>query len=234
MSAALASLPLIGQLHFATGTLCLFAGGAAFALRMGSTSHRRAGRVFAVCMLLLCASGLYMSFSRSILFTAFLSVFAAHAVATGWAAAADRPGRSKTPVMAGLVVIAATAAASLLSGLWVSTLPTGELDGLRQEAFYCLGVIASAITLADYIALRRGLAEQRRRIARHVWRMGFSLFIASFIFFFGNSAVLPEPMQHPAGLAAPVMAVVALTLFWTGRTRLAGAAPDGGTSPPRG
>ena len=125
MISAIGNLPLVGQLHFLVGVICLLAGAAAFMVRKGRHPHRLAGRVFAVCMLLLCASGLYMSLSRSILFTAFLALLAGHAVTTGWMAAARITGLAER-VAAGAISLVAIAAAG--SGLLVANLPSGTLN----------------------------------------------------------------------------------------------------------
>lgn len=217
MTGSIAELPLVGQLHFLVGTICLFAGVAAFLVRKGSNLHRGAGRVFVVCMLLLCASGLYMSLARSILFTAFLALLAGHAVTTGWLAAARITGRAEW-IAASVIGLVATACIG--SGLLVGGLPTGELNGLPPVAFYSLGGVSLWIAGIDVLALRRGPANDRQRLTRHVWRMGFALFIASFIFFFGNNTVLPPVLRSPIALLAPVLTVIGLTLYSSIRARL--------------
>ena len=212
-------IPVIAQLHFVVGTACVIGGAAAFALRKGAAGHRLAGRVFAVCMIALCLSGLYLSFTRSILFTAFLALLALHAVATGWHATAFGPGVGRTTRWIALAGIGLTASGAGLSGGYVSTLPSRELNGLTPEAFYFLAGVAGLVAAIDLVAALRQEISGRRRIARHVWRMGFSFFIASFIFFFGNNHVLPEILRAPAILSAPVVIVLVLILFWLVRVR---------------
>ena len=216
MISVIGSLPLVGQLHFLVGVICLLAGATAFMVRKGRHPHRLAGRVFAVCMLLLCASGLYMSLSRSILFTAFLALLAGHAVTTGWMAAARITGLAER-VAAGAISLVAIAAAG--SGLLVANLPSGTLNDLPPVAFYSLGGVALWIAGIDVLALRRGSADDRQRLTRHIWRMGFALFIASFIFFFGNNNVLPPVLRSPIALLAPVLIVIGLTLYASVRMR---------------
>jgi len=217
MTGGVVDLPLVGQLHFLVGTLCLVAGAAAFLVRKGSRPHRWAGRVFVVSMLLLCASGLYMSLTRSILFTAFLALLAGHAVATGWLAAARISGRAEV-IAAGVIALVAITGAG--SGLVVANLPSGELNGLPPAAFYGLGGVAIWVAVIDVLALSRGEANDRQRLTRHVWRMGFALFIASFIFFFGNNSVLPPVLRSPVALLVPVLTVIGLTLYGSLRMRL--------------
>jgi uncharacterized membrane protein len=217
MISTISNLPLVGQLHFLVGVIGLLAGVTPFLVRKGGTSHRLAGQVFVVCMLLLCASGLYMSLARSILFTAFLALLAGHAVTTGWMAAARITGRAER-VAAGVISLVAMAAAG--SGLVVASLPSGTLNDLPPVAFYSLGGVAFWIAGIDILALRRGAANDRQRLTRHIWRMGFALFIASFIFFFGNNSVLPPVLRSPLALLTPVLTVIGLTLYAGLRMRL--------------
>lgn len=212
-------IPVIAQLHFAVGTACVIGGAAAFTLRKGGLSHRLAGRVFAICMIMLCLSGLYLSFSRSILFTAFLALLALHAVATGWHAAAARSGVGPIARKIALAGISLTAIGAGWSGVFVSSLPSRALNGLTPDAFYFLAGVAGLVSAIDLMAALRRNVGGHRRIARHVWRMGFSFFIASFIFFFGNNHVLPEVLRSPAILSAPVVTVAGMTVFWMVRAR---------------
>lgn len=214
----MSEIAMIGQIHFVLGVLCLVAGVAAFSLRKGGRLHILSGRVFAVSMLLLCASGLYLSFTRTIVFTTFLSLFAAHAAATAWLAAVRSSGKMARAERAFAVMIALVGLFSLASGYWVSISPSGELDGLPAGAFYGLGGVALLIAGLDGWAIFRGQLSRPQRIARHLWRMGFSLFIATVIFFFGNNHVLPEALRREAFLVMPVLLVLIATGFWLVKT----------------
>lgn len=208
----MSEISLVGQIHFAIGSLSLLAGCAAFLLPKGRPAHVAAGRGFAISMLLLCASGLYMSITREIVFTVFLSLFAAHAVTTGWLAAVRRSGQMGMPERALALLIAGVGLASLVTGMWVMNTASGELDGLPPVGFFSLGGVAILIAMIDLQALVRRTVSPKHRIARHLWRMGFSMFIATFIFFFGNNHVLPEVLRADIWLVVPVAVVVLSTV----------------------
>ncbi|HCX12435.1 MAG TPA: hypothetical protein DHU81_19325 [Hyphomonas sp.] len=70
----MSELPLMGLAHLLMGTLAVISGAGALAVAKGLRLHRLAGNLFFGAMLLLIASGLYFSVTRSILFTIFLSV----------------------------------------------------------------------------------------------------------------------------------------------------------------
>ncbi|HEY8796026.1 MAG TPA: hypothetical protein VIM15_13895 [Gemmatimonadaceae bacterium] len=67
-----------------------------------------------------------------------------------------------------------------------------------------------------------GLASLRGapRLARHLWRMCFALFIATMSFFLGQAKVIPKPIRIPALLALPVLAVLLTMLYWLWRVRV--------------
>jgi hypothetical protein len=85
----------------------------------------------------------------------------------------------------------------------------------------------------DIRMLIRGGIAGSQRLVRHVWRMGFALFIATGSFFLGMAG---DPVARRIGLRArlftpdvrktqlplvPVLIVVALTIFWLFRVKLA-------------
>ncbi|MEO7383913.1 MAG: hypothetical protein ABIU18_03180 [Novosphingobium sp.] len=208
--------------HLLTGLLAVSAGAAALVLPKGAPLHRYCGRVFAICMLLLCVSGLYLSLTRSILFTVFLSLLALHAVLTGWASAARRSAFSIQIESVGLILITFNAAAAGIGGWAATVADSGLINGLPATAFFTLAVISALLMIADLRA-KYVQSTRRQRIARHLWRMGFALLIATTIFFFGNNHVLPEVLRSTALLSVPVLGVLMVTAGWWGYVRFAGA-----------
>jgi len=210
----------LGSIHFWIGCFCLVSGFVAFAARKGRRVHRMAGWVFALSMILLCLSGLWLSLAREILFTIFLSLIALHAVVTGGAAAqlASQAGRWITrsaPIASGALTVGA-----VLGGFQAAAAPGGALNGLAPNAFYVLAGVGALLCVFDARFVLTPSPPDSRRLTRHLGRMGFSFFLATGIFFFGNSHVLPEVLRAPAILATPVVVVVAWTLIYGVRTRL--------------
>lgn len=216
---------LLGDAHFWIGCISIIAGFTAFAARKGNAVHRAAGVIFIVAMVLLTASGLWLSIAREILFTVFLSAIAFHAVATGWAAAAlEKPfGRLTTkvsPALSGSIVLGA-----VYGDMRAAAAPSGMLNDLPPGAFYTVAGISFFIFVFDIVFVLAEDPAEQRRLTRHLWRMGFSFFLATGIFFFGNNHVLPEMLRMPVFLSAPVIAVVLWTLFYTFSTRFSKRAP---------
>ncbi|WP_421785756.1 hypothetical protein [Hyphobacterium sp.] len=216
---------ILGGLHFWIGCGAIAAGFAAFAARKGRPVHRKAGALFVITMGLLTLSGLWMSLSREILFTVFLSAISFHALMTGWAAARyqDRPARWITrgaPFSSALIAFGGVA-----GGLLAAASPDGMLNDLPPGAFYGLAGVAAVLCALDVIFARKSLPQPHLRLTRHLWRMGFSFFLATGIFFFGNNHVLPDALRTPVFLTLPVLAVVGWTVVYAVRTRFRRAVP---------
>ena len=68
--------------------------------------------------------------------------------------------------------------------------------------------------------LASGALTGTRRVARHLWRMSFALFIAAMSFFIGQADVIPEPVRIRPLLAIPVVLVLVTMFYWLWRVRL--------------
>ncbi|WP_157139090.1 hypothetical protein [Asticcacaulis biprosthecium] len=185
----------------------------------GKTLHRAAGTCFFVTMILLCASGLWLSLARDILFTVYLSWLAFHAVVTGWATAASRHSFARVITYLSPLSSLTMMAGAVIGAFRAASAPDGMLNGLPPGAFLAIAGIACLISGLDGLFIFRSFHHGARRTARHGWRMGFSMFLASGIFFFGNTRFLPEALHHPVFLATPVLLVVCLTAWFAIRAR---------------
>lgn len=209
----------LGLIHFWVGCFALVCGLAAFSTRKGGAIHRAAGSGFVAAMIVLSLSGLWLSVAREILFTVFLSLIALHAVITGWAAARPGFGLARAVTIGSGTASSLIALGALAGGVIAGSAPGGTLDGLEPAAFYVSAAVSATLSAFDWrYALARSTTRSRR-LTRHLGRMGFSLFLATGIFFFGNSHVLPEALRQPPLLAAPVLAVVAATVIHGALTR---------------
>ena len=84
--------------------------------------------------------------------------------------------------------------------------PTGTVDGSPPQAFILFAVAGSAAAAGELnVILRRGLSGAAR-IARHLWRMCFSWFIAAGSLFLGQPQVFPDWFN-----ASPLPVLLAFT-----------------------
>ena len=86
--------------------------------------------------------------------------------------------------------------------------------------FFMFGVVGLLAGIGDVRSMRSGALRGVRRIARHLWRMSFALFIAALSFFIGQAQVFPKPIRIMPLLALPVLAVLLTMLYWLWRVRV--------------
>ena len=210
----------LSDAHFWTGSLAVISGFTAFAARKGRRVHRAAGMIFVIAMAALTASGLWLSIARNILFTVFLSAIAFHAFATGWAAARLETLTGKLATRVSPLISASIVLGAAYGGVRAAATPEGVLNDLPPDAFYIVAGVGSVIFIFDLVFATAENPTEQRRLTRHLWRMGFSFFLATAIFFFGNNHVLPEALRILPVLSAPVITVLLWTIYYAFRTRL--------------
>ena len=92
-------------------------------------------------------------------------------------------------------------------------------------------VLATVLLLAaagDLRVMRSGPLRGGSRLARHLWRMCFALFIAAGSFFSIRSRVakiLPEPLTSGPMRALPILLLFGAMFYWLWRVRRRRALP---------
>ena len=92
----------------------------------------------------------------------------------------------------------------------------------RPEAVPSLifGVMALLGAAGDVRMLRARGIQGPRRIARHLWRMCFAMWIAAASFFWGPPRRVPEALRIPALLAVAVLVPIGVMVYWLWRIRV--------------
>jgi len=180
--------------HIAGGALGLLMGVLAVITRKGGTVHRAAGNVFFVSMFVtyLIGAGVapFLTDGQRPNFTA--GVLALYLLVTGWRTARRGDFRAGKSEYAGLAVALAITGLGLLFMRMGAASPTGTVDGSPPQAFILFVAAGSAAAAGEVnVILRRGLSGAAR-IARHLWRMCFSWFIAAGSLFLGQPQVFPD------------------------------------------
>ena len=207
--------------HIAAGSLSLVSGFIALYAAKGATLHRKAGMIFVGAMLIMCALGTWIAAARNV--AAAMNVPAgivtAYLVATSVATVRPRFAASRyIDVTAMLVALAVGSVCAVFAVQAVQN--GGTRNGMPAFPFFLFGIIALLGTAGDVRMLRHGLPRGAARIARHLWRMTFALFVATMSFFFGQAQVIPEPLRKPPLLALPVVAVLVTMLYWLWQVRV--------------
>jgi hypothetical protein len=206
--------------HLSAGVLTIVAGALAMALTKGSRLHRQAGNAFTLSILVLAISGGYLAYVKPEIITVINSFLVVYLVITGWLSGRSASMGGPWVTFAAAVVAIAIGVAHFMTGVSAANSIDGMRDGFPAPAFFAFGSVALLAAAGDVrLAIRRSLTSVQR-VTRHLWRMGFLMFVATASFFLGQPQTLPEVLRHPLLLALPVVLVILVTITWLVRVRL--------------
>ena len=212
-----AALVLI--LHIGGGSVGILAGATALFVRKGSPLHRLAGNIFFVAMLTMSGIGACVAPFLPDRGSAVMGAFTFYLVASAWMTVRRKAGSVGAFEKALLCVVTVCAITDLTFGLQAANSATGALDGNSSALFFAFGSVMAFTAVADLRMIQRGGVSGTQRIARHVWRMCFALFIATGSFFLGQQQVMPAFMHGSPVLVALGIAPLPLMIFWLIRVR---------------
>lgn len=206
-------------LHIGGGTVGLISGATALLARKGGKLHRLAGNIFFAAMLIMSGIGAIVAPMLNDRISSVAGFMTFYLIFSGWLTARRRDGFGKLE-MAGLFVATCGAAASITLAWMASRTPEGTLDGAPPQAFYIFAAVSTIAALSDLkMLLRRGISGAQR-VARHVWRMCFGLFVASGSLFLGQQQIFPHWLRETPVLFIAALAPLPFLLFWMLRVRL--------------
>jgi hypothetical protein len=214
--------PILG-LHIATGTLGMLSGFVAVFLLKGSRRHGIAGTVFVISMLILSASGVYLAIAKSQPGNILGGTLTFYLVATAWMTARRGDGEPGIFDWGALLVVLAVAACQITFGLEAALSPTGLKYEYPPWPYFFLGSVAVLAATGDVrMLVRRGISGTPR-IARHLWRMCFALFIAASSIFLARQHVFPALLRKTGVLVLVSFLPLILMIFWLVRVRFKNA-----------
>jgi hypothetical protein len=206
-------------LHITTGTLGMLSGFVAVFLLKGSRRHGLAGSVFVISMLSLSASGAYLAVMKAQPGNVLGGVFTFYLVATAWMTAKRRDGGTSIFDWGALLVVLAVAACQLTFGLQAALSQTGLKYDYPPGPYFFMGSVAVLAVTGDVRMLVRGGISGAPRIARHLWRMCFGLFIAAASIFLARQHLFPALLRKTGALVFLSVLPLLLMIFWLFRVR---------------
>jgi uncharacterized membrane protein len=209
--------------HICGGLLGVLSGAAALSFRKGSDRHRIAGNVFVISMLSLSASGVILAVIRDQAGNILGGTLTFYLVITAWMTvrrgAGERRGFDRGALLFALSIVGV----ALTWGLEAATSPTGLSHGYSVGVYVFLGSIALLATVGDIRLLVRGGSSGVPRIARHLWRMCFALFIAAASIFLAREQIFPAVLRTTGTLLILSFLPLLLMVFWLIRARITNA-----------
>ena len=209
--------------HFAAGLVAIVTGTIALAVAKGGRLHKQSGLVFTWAMvgLGLTAAGIGTYENRP--GQVFGGLLAAYLVFSAMTTVKPLPGIGQRFNVALMVLAFAYGVASLYGGVHEWLDPTVQVIGRpRVVPPMVVGTVMLLAAIGDLRAIRAGGLRGTRRLARHLWRMCFGLFVATGSFFLGQMKFVPEPVRLVPLLLVLAFAPILFLVYWMWRVRVRG------------
>jgi hypothetical protein len=172
-------------------------------------------------MLILAASGVYLALMKSQPGNVLGGTLTFYLVATAWMTARRRDGEPGLFDWGALLIVLAVGACQLTFGLEAALSQTGLRFGYPPWPYFFMGSVAVLAIVGDIrMLVRRGISGTPR-IARHLWRMCFALFIAASSIFLARQHLFPAILRRTGALVFLSFLPLLLMVFWLVRVRFA-------------
>ena len=206
--------------HVAMGVIAFVAGFTAIAARKGGIWHRRSGLVFMYTMIAtgITAAGISVYEGKP----AGGGLIMVYFVFTAWTAVKPLRTMGRRVDVTLMLLMLALAVAGYARAFTAFGSPGRQIDGVPAVMMFFMTTIILLAAIGDFRMIRAGGLQGTRRIARHLWRMCFGLFIASGSFaaqLFDMKSIPAEIKSVPLIIIIGVSPLVVL-LYWMWRVRL--------------
>jgi len=211
-------------LHIVAGTLGMLSGFVAVFLLKGSRRHAVAGKVFVIAMLCLSATGVFLAVMKSQPGNILGGTLTFYLVATAWLTARRSDGESGIFDWGALLVALAVGVVEMTYGFEAATSQTGLKYGYPPGPYFSFGFVALLAAMGDVRMLVRHGISGTQRLARHLWRMCFALFVAAASIFLARQHLFPAFLRETGALVFLSVLPLLLMILWLVRVRYADAA----------
>jgi hypothetical protein len=170
--------------------------------------------VFVYSMLVLAATGAVMATIKNQPANIIGGSLAFYLVSTGLLTV-QRSDQSFHWIDAAATVVAiAIGVLSIKFGIDGLNSASGTINGVPPGMIFFFATVSLLGVLGDIRVMWTGALRGAHRIARHLWRMCFALFVAAGSFFLGQARVFPKPIRIFPLLAIPALLPLVLLLYW--------------------
>jgi len=210
-------------IHIAAGGLAIILGAIALIVKKGGTIHRRAGMLFVYAMLVMGGTASIIGFLKSPTDSNVRAgILVAYFVITALTTVRPVTPWTRGFNIAALTVVLALALFQFVAGVRIFNAPGRVYNGIPFFVPIFMGGVLSLAASGDVRIMRSGMPRGGARLARHLWRMCFALFIAAGSFFSIRARVakvLPEPFTTGPMRALPIVLLFGAMFYWLWRVR---------------
>jgi hypothetical protein len=199
-------------IHIVAAVLALAFGYVALFSVKGAPLHRKAGVLFVSAMAAMSLSAVFIAAMTSETINVVAGLLTFYFVVTGLLTVRRAP----TPGWIHLTGVALAISVGLLS--FRVAFEMAQRGRPEAAPLFIFGIVALLGGVGDTRVIRGGI-EGRARIKRHLWRMCFAMWVAAASFFWGPPNRVPELIRYPLIFPIPVLAPVAMMLYWFWKLR---------------
>jgi uncharacterized membrane protein len=201
-------------IHIVAGLIAIVAGFVAVYALKGEGLHRKSGMVFVYSMWVLSLTGAVIAALKHQPASVIGGSLAFYLVTTAMLTVRRRDRAFDAIDAAAMLLAIGIGVFSIKLGLDGLKSPTGTVNGVPSAMIFLFATVALLGAVGDIRVMLTGRLQGAQRIARHLWRMCFALFVASGSFFLGQAKVFPKPMRIYPLLAIPALLPLVLLLYW--------------------
>ena len=203
---------LAGIVGVITGYTALFAG-------KGSQLHRSSGMGFLYAMLMMGTTASIIAALPGVDQSVFSGLIAVYLVATAVITVKPLPDRFAWVTVVGMVFALIVGLLTIQRGMLAVSLGR-PLGGAPAPMIFQFAAVLLLAAWGDFRVIRQGPRTGTARLVRHIWRICYSLFIATGSFFIGQSDEFPEALRHPLLIFPLGLAPLLFMFYWLWRVRV--------------
>lgn len=205
---------MILPIHILAGMLALGLGYVALFAAKGASLHRRAGMFFVYAMVVMSLTGAYRASITGSRTSVIAGLLTFYFVITGVLTV------RRTPRLAWIDGLGLAIALVVGAMAFVSARELSMLGRAEAPPMFVFGAMAALGAIGDARMMRNGGIPGPQRLARHLWRLCFAMWVAAASFFWGPPGRVPAIINIPALLPIPVLTPIAVMLYWLWRIRV--------------
>jgi uncharacterized membrane protein len=204
----------ITPFHIVAGMLALVFGYIALFSKKGAPLHRKTGTYFVYAMVTMSLTGAFMAVFKPTPANIAAGLLTFYFVLTGMLTVR----RARTPRwihVIGILIALGVGAYAFQAGRVSAA--AGRPEAAPMFVFSAMALLGA---IGDARVMRSGAILGAPRLARHLWRMCFAMWVAAASFFWGPPGRVPDIINIPALLPIPVLTPVVVMLYWLWRIRV--------------